>query len=63
MTDAEARLGGRLPLLDPETLNGASRELYETLRGTLIPWADRNGFTIPAPVAREEASDGSDDHD
>jgi 4-carboxymuconolactone decarboxylase len=45
MTDAEATLGGRLPLIDPSTLHGAQKDLYDTLRSTLISWADINGFT------------------
>ena len=40
----EAELGGRLPLIDPETLKGDQKELYEQMKSTLIPWADANGF-------------------
>ena len=45
MTDAESPLGGRLPLIDPATLSGDQKNLYETMRSTLITWADSNGFT------------------
>jgi len=45
MTDTESPLGGRLPLIDPRTLSGAQKDLYDTLRSTLISWADNNGFT------------------
>jgi 4-carboxymuconolactone decarboxylase len=45
MTDTESRFGGRLPLIDPGTLSGAQKDLYDTLRSTLISWADNNGFT------------------
>ena len=37
-------LGGRLPLLDPEALEGEQAELYRTLTTTLISWADASGF-------------------
>ena len=37
-------LGGRLPLVDPSTLLGDQRALYETMKSTLIPWAVENGF-------------------
>jgi 4-carboxymuconolactone decarboxylase len=45
MTDPGSHLGGRLPLIDPRTLSGEQKELYDTMRSTLIPWADSNGFT------------------
>ena len=41
-TDSE--LGGRLPLIDPATLEGDQKQLYEQIRSTLIPWAESNGF-------------------
>jgi 4-carboxymuconolactone decarboxylase len=44
MTESESTLGGRLPLIDPQTLTGDQRRLYETMRTTLIPWAESNGF-------------------
>lgn len=37
-------LGGRLPLLDPGTLNEAQRSLYERLLQGAVPWAEHNGF-------------------
>ena len=40
----DAKLGGRLPLLDPEQLEGDQAQLYETLRSTLVRWADSSGF-------------------
>lgn len=45
MTDKGFSLGGRLPLIDPHTLRGERKELYDTMRSTLISWADANGFT------------------
>ncbi|WP_374023350.1 carboxymuconolactone decarboxylase family protein [Mycobacterium sp. HNNTM2301] len=42
MTDSA--LGGRLPLIDPATLSGNQRALYDTLRSTLVTWADASGF-------------------
>jgi len=44
MTNTESTLGGRLPLIDPGTLSGDQKDLYETMRSTLITWADKNGF-------------------
>ena len=40
----KAKLGGRLPLLDPEELAGEQKKLYELMDSTLIPWAEANGF-------------------
>lgn len=42
MTDSA--LGGRLPLIDPGRLSGDQRNLYDTLRSTLVTWADASGF-------------------
>jgi 4-carboxymuconolactone decarboxylase len=33
-------LGGRLPLVDPATLAGEQREVFDLLMTTLVPWAD-----------------------
>jgi len=44
MTNQEATLGGRLALIDPGTLSGPQKDLYEIMRSTLITWADANGF-------------------
>ena len=41
---AKRALGGRLPLLDPASLEGDQKKLYELLDSTLISWADSNGF-------------------
>ena len=40
----ESALGGRLPLIDPRTLSGDQRTLYDTLRSSLVTWADASGF-------------------
>ena len=37
-------LGGRLPLLDPQALSIAQREIYDRLNTTMIPWADGAHF-------------------
>ena len=37
-------LGGRLPLLDPDELSGAQREVYDRIVATMVPWADATGF-------------------
>ena len=44
MVDSDARLGGRLPLLDPAKLEGEQEELYGLLSSTLVSWADESGF-------------------
>ncbi len=44
MVQNEASLGGRLPLLDPKTLQGEQAQLYQTLTSTLIAWANASGF-------------------
>jgi 4-carboxymuconolactone decarboxylase len=40
----EAILGGRLPLLDPKTLEGDQKALYERMQSQLVAWADTSGF-------------------
>ncbi len=40
----EAKLGGRLPLLDPNTLKPEQKELYNQIDQTLIPWATKAGL-------------------
>jgi 4-carboxymuconolactone decarboxylase len=40
----QSKLGGRLPLLDPETLEGDQKKLYDLLNATLISWAEASGF-------------------
>ena len=37
-------LGGRLPLLDPQALSIAQKEVYDRLNTTIIPWADGAHF-------------------
>ena len=37
-------LGGRVALLDPQSLTGAGRRTYDTLDKTMVPWADEAGF-------------------
>ena len=44
MSLAETKLGGRLPLLDPMTLEGEQKDLYDRMRSTLVSWARANGF-------------------
>jgi 4-carboxymuconolactone decarboxylase len=41
---AEGQLGGRLPLLDTDTLDGEQRELVDYLMHTFVPWASATGF-------------------
>ena len=44
MEKDEAKLGGRLPLLDPNTLKGEQKSLYNLLDSTMISWAKESGF-------------------
>jgi 4-carboxymuconolactone decarboxylase len=37
-------LGGRLPLVEADTLDAAQRELFDHLRARVVPWADVAGF-------------------
>ncbi len=37
-------LGGRLPLVEADTLDAAQRELFDYLRARVVPWADAAGF-------------------
>lgn len=37
-------LGGRLPLLDPDGLEGDQERLYRLLNETVVSWADASGF-------------------
>ena len=43
MTESTRSLGGRLPLADPETLTGARRDLYESLKTTWVAYAEELG--------------------
>ena len=44
MSSQTEKLGGRLPLLDPQTLSAGRKEVYDQLIKTMIPWADQSGF-------------------
>jgi 4-carboxymuconolactone decarboxylase len=44
MSDVTIKLGGRLPLIDPETLTTTQRDLYDRMDAAMAPWADRLGF-------------------
>lgn len=39
-----ADLGGRLPMVDADTLEGGQRELFARLQATVVPWAQAAGF-------------------
>ena len=38
------KLGGRLPLLDPHTLSGPQKEVYDRINTTMVPWAEGAHF-------------------
>jgi 4-carboxymuconolactone decarboxylase len=44
MANNKSELGGRLPLLDPRTLEGDQKKLYELLDSSLVSWAAKSGF-------------------
>lgn len=44
MSNQPERMGGRLPLLNPEALSVAQREVYDRLNRTMIRWADSAQF-------------------
>jgi 4-carboxymuconolactone decarboxylase len=46
---AEDKLGGRLPLLDTDTLDDEQRELVDYLMRTFVPWANTTGFHSRTP--------------
>ena len=50
MSTDPATLGGRLPLLDRESLNPAQKKLYDHMMDNVVPWANSAGF-----VARTDA--------
>jgi 4-carboxymuconolactone decarboxylase len=44
MTVESETLGGRLPLVDPTSLTGAQRGLFDSVMTTQVPWANAAGF-------------------
>jgi 4-carboxymuconolactone decarboxylase len=42
--NGESQLGGRLPLVDVDTLDAEQRELFDYLQTRVVPWADATGF-------------------
>jgi 4-carboxymuconolactone decarboxylase len=40
----DAKLGGRLPLLDPQELTDEQRAIYDRIAEQLLPWSDTIGF-------------------
>ena len=44
MPDQNENLGGRLPLLDPQSLTEAQKKAYDHLGKTFIPWAASTPF-------------------
>jgi 4-carboxymuconolactone decarboxylase len=45
-------LGGRLPLADPDALNGTQRVLFDRIAATAVPWAQRSGFAASTADGR-----------
>jgi 4-carboxymuconolactone decarboxylase len=44
MPTGEGSLGGRLPLLDRESLTPAQQDVFDRITMTAVPWARRAGF-------------------
>lgn len=44
MSNQSETMGGRLPLLNPEALSAAQREVYDRLMRTMVQWADSAQF-------------------
>jgi 4-carboxymuconolactone decarboxylase len=44
VSTSEHGLGGRLSLLEPDTLTAAQRELFDRIAKSAVPWAHRSGF-------------------
>ncbi|HEV2739510.1 MAG TPA: hypothetical protein VGU66_13090 [Candidatus Elarobacter sp.] len=49
---ADDDLGGRLPLLNPETISGEQRRLYDRFVEVQVPWARDSGFEMCAREGR-----------
>ncbi|QKG58596.1 carboxymuconolactone decarboxylase family protein [Hymenobacter sp. BRD128] len=52
MASFEENLGGRLALLSPDTLDSDQKILYDQLRGTMVPWANKSGFRADTYAGR-----------
>lgn len=50
--DPADALGGRLPLADPQALNGEQRALFDRMMARIVPWADEAGFAGTADDGR-----------
>jgi 4-carboxymuconolactone decarboxylase len=48
----ENQLGGRLPLLDADTLDTEQRQLVDYLMSTFVPWCNTTGFVSRTPDGR-----------
>jgi 4-carboxymuconolactone decarboxylase len=48
----ENQLGGRLPLLDADTLDTEQRQLVDYLMSTFVPWSNTTGFDSRTPDGR-----------
>lgn len=44
MVTSDKSLGGRLPLLKPDSLSSGQEKLYDQLKATMVPWAKHAGF-------------------
>ncbi len=52
MANSADNLGGRLALLEPAKLDSDQKKLYKQLQATLVPWAEKSGFTAATSDGR-----------
>jgi 4-carboxymuconolactone decarboxylase len=44
MSVQSQQLGGRLPLVDPKTMERAQKDLYDRINTIMVPWAEAASF-------------------
>ncbi|MGI4790258.1 MAG: carboxymuconolactone decarboxylase family protein [Janthinobacterium lividum] len=52
MSDTTQNDTDRLPLLGPDALNSAQRQVYDRMMTEQVPWADKSGFKAATPDGR-----------
>ena len=52
MADDLERLGGRIPLFNPDALTAEQRRLHDDMTAGWAPWADKAGFQAKLPDGR-----------
>jgi 4-carboxymuconolactone decarboxylase len=52
MSVQSQQLGGRLPLVDPKTMEGAQKDLYDRINTIMVPWAEAASFQSKTTTGR-----------